>query len=115
MATPTKVAVFGGGVGSIVAAFELTATPELRERFDVTIHQLGWRIGGKGASGRDLQNDGRILEHGLHVWFGFYDTAWKAMTECYAELDRPPHTPLATIEPGLHGLRPDRPLRQAGQ
>jgi uncharacterized protein with NAD-binding domain and iron-sulfur cluster len=98
MTTPIKVAVFGGGVGSIVAAFELTATPELRERFDVTVHQLGWRLGGKGASGRDLQNGGRILEHGLHVWFGFYDTAWKAMTECYEELGRHPSEPLPTIK-----------------
>ena len=45
----TRVAVLGGGVGGITAAFELTATPELRERFDVTIYQLGWRIGGKGG------------------------------------------------------------------
>jgi uncharacterized protein with NAD-binding domain and iron-sulfur cluster len=98
MGERTKVAVLGGGVGSIVAAFELTATPELRERFDVTVHQLGWRLGGKGASGRDMDNDGRILEHGLHVWFGFYDTAWKAMRAAYEELDRPPDAPLATLE-----------------
>ena len=42
-AQPTKVAVLGGGVGGMTAAFELTATPELRERFDVTLYQLGWR------------------------------------------------------------------------
>ena len=53
MTQRTKVAVLGGGVGGMTAAFELTATPELRERFDVTVYQLGWRIGGKGASGRN--------------------------------------------------------------
>ena len=30
MTEPTKVAVLGGGVGGMTAAFELTATPELR-------------------------------------------------------------------------------------
>ena len=47
-----EVAILGGGAGSLTAAFELTATPELRERYDVTVYQLGWRLGGKGASGR---------------------------------------------------------------
>jgi uncharacterized protein with NAD-binding domain and iron-sulfur cluster len=48
-----KVAVLGGGVGSIVTAFYLTSTPALRARYDVTVYQVGWRIGGKGASGRN--------------------------------------------------------------
>jgi len=94
----TKVAVLGGGVGGIAAAFELTATPELRERFEVTVHQLGWRIGGKGASGRNMAAGGRIEEHGLHIWFGFYDNAFRLMREAYQELGRPPGDPLATLE-----------------
>ena len=73
----TKVAVLGGGVGGMTAAFELTATPELRERFEVTVYQLGWRSGGKGASGRNAAIADRIEEHGLHVWFGFYDNAFR--------------------------------------
>ncbi|HEX4759277.1 MAG TPA: NAD(P)-binding protein, partial [Thermoleophilaceae bacterium] len=48
-----KIAVLGGGVGGMTAAFELTATPQLRERYDVTVYQLGWRVGGQGASGRN--------------------------------------------------------------
>ena len=63
-----KVAILGGGVGGMTAAFELTATPELRERYDVTLYQLGWRLGGKGASGRNARAHDRIEEHGLHVW-----------------------------------------------
>jgi uncharacterized protein with NAD-binding domain and iron-sulfur cluster len=94
----TKVAVLGGGVGSIAAAFELTATTELRERFEVTVHQLGWRIGGKGASGRNMAAGGRIEEHGLHIWFGFYDNAFRLMREAYQELGRAPGDPLATLE-----------------
>jgi uncharacterized protein with NAD-binding domain and iron-sulfur cluster len=94
---PIRVAVLGGGVGGMTTAFELTATPELRERFDVTIYQLGWRIGGKGASGRNPEHANRIEEHGLHVWFGFYDNAFRLMRDAYEELDRPPKAPLATF------------------
>jgi uncharacterized protein with NAD-binding domain and iron-sulfur cluster len=97
MGERTKVAVLGGGVGSMVAAFELTR-PEYADRFEVTVYQLGWRLGGKGASGRDRANGDRILEHGLHVWFGFYDQAWKAMRAAYEELGRPPGSPLDSIE-----------------
>jgi uncharacterized protein with NAD-binding domain and iron-sulfur cluster len=94
----TKVAVLGGGVGGMTAAFELTATPELRERFEVTLYQLGWRVGGKGASGRNPGRSERIEEHGLHVWFGFYDNAFRLMRDAYEELGRGPGTPLATID-----------------
>ena len=81
-----KVAVLGGGVGGMVTAFWLTSTPELRDRYDVTVYQSGWRLGGKGASGRDLDRGGRIEEHGLHIWFGFYDNAFLTMRQCYEEL-----------------------------
>jgi uncharacterized protein with NAD-binding domain and iron-sulfur cluster len=100
---PAKVAVLGGGVGGMTAAFELTATPELRERFDVTVYQLGWRNGGKGASGRNAAVADRIEEHGLHVWFGFYDNAFRVMRDAYAELGRPRGAPLATFEDAFRG------------
>ncbi len=98
-----KVAVLGGGPAAIAAAFELTATPELRDRFEVTVHQLGWRLGGKCASGRNLEQGGRIEEHGLHVWFGFYDNAFSAMRAAYEELARPAGHPLATLEDAFEG------------
>jgi uncharacterized protein with NAD-binding domain and iron-sulfur cluster len=94
----TKIVILGGGTGSIVAAFYLTNTPELRQKYDLTLYQLGWRIGGKGASGRDLNRQRRNLEHGLHTWFGFYINAFTAMKACYDELNRSPGAPLATIE-----------------
>ena len=80
----------------MTAAFELTATPELRERYDVTVHQLGWRLGGKGASGRNAALGQRIEEHGLHIWFGFYNNAFAVIRRCYEELGREPGAPLAT-------------------
>jgi uncharacterized protein with NAD-binding domain and iron-sulfur cluster len=94
----TRVAVLGGGMAALATAFELTRTPERRERFDVTIHQTGWRLGGKCASGRNQAVRDRIEEHGLHLWFGSYDNACELMRACYEELDRPPSAPLATFD-----------------
>jgi uncharacterized protein with NAD-binding domain and iron-sulfur cluster len=92
----TKIAVLGGGVGAMVSAFELTSSPELREKYEVTVYQMGWRLGGKGASGRNMRHQARIEEHGLHIWFGFYENAFNCIQRCYEELGRPPGTPLAT-------------------
>lgn len=82
-----RVAVVGGGCAAMSAAFELTR-PEHEGRYQVTVHQLGWRLGGKGASGRGPGD--RIEEHGLHVWLGFYENAFRLLRECYDELDRDP-------------------------
>ena len=84
-----RVAVVGGGCAALTAAFELTR-PEHEGRFDVTVYQMGWRLGGKGASGRGIAN--RIEEHGLHLWMGFYDNAFRIMRDCYAELADMPGT-----------------------
>ena len=80
---PIKVAVIGGGCASIAAVWELSR-PEHGGRYEITVFQEGWRLGGKGASGRGV--NGRIEEHGLHVWLGFYDNAFRMMRDCYAEL-----------------------------
>lgn len=87
-----KIAILGGGVGSLTAAYYLTRTPELREQHDVTLYQMGFRVGGKGASGRSMVPDEhfRIEEHGLHLWFGFYDNAFRTIKEVY---DRKPALP----------------------
>jgi len=84
---PIKVAIVGGGCASIATAFELSS-PEHEGKYEITIYQLGWRLGGKGASGRGSAD--RIEEHGFHVWFGFYENAFRLMRECYAELNRDP-------------------------
>jgi uncharacterized protein with NAD-binding domain and iron-sulfur cluster len=97
-----KVAVLGGGPAAIAAAFELTS-PELEDRFEVTVYQPGWRLGGKCASGRNLAEGGRIEEHGLHVWFGFYDNAFRMARAAYEELDRPPGHPLPAFERAFEG------------
>ncbi len=84
-----KVAIIGGGCAGVTAAFELTR-PEHAGKYEVTVYQQGFRLGGKGASGRGPGD--RIEEHGLHLWMGFYENAFRVMRECYAELDRDPKT-----------------------
>jgi uncharacterized protein with NAD-binding domain and iron-sulfur cluster len=93
-----RVAVLGGGVGSLSAVYALTRDPNWQDRFDITVYQLGWRLGGKGATGREAEAGQRVLEHGLHLWFGFYENAFSMMREVYRELDRPSDAPLATWE-----------------
>ena len=91
-----RIAILGAGMGSMATAFALTCQPGWRERYDVTVYQQGWLIGGKGASVRNRQDHYRIEEHGLHIWMGFYENAFRMIRDCYAELSRKPGTPLAT-------------------
>lgn len=84
-AKPIEVAVIGGGCAAMATAFELTR-PEHQGRYHVTVYQPGWRLGGKGASGRGPS--GRIEEHGFHVWLGFYENAFALLRQCYAERNR---------------------------
>lgn len=83
-----KIAVLGGGAGSLSTVFALTSQPGWQDRYDITVYQMGWRLGGKGASGRDRQVADRIYEHGFHMWMGFYANAFSVMRECYDERAR---------------------------
>ena len=86
----------------MVAAFELTHPDhDGASKYDVTVYQMGWRLGGKGACGRNLDWHNTIEEHGLHIWLGFYCNAFSALKSCYDELNRPPGTPLARIGDAL--------------
>lgn len=95
MNEPQRVVVLGGGIAGLAAAWELSR-PEHRDAVrSVTVYQRGWRLGGKGASSRGVH--GRIEEHGLHVWLGYYENAFRLVRECYAELDRPRTDPTCPI------------------
>ncbi len=97
--TKPRIAILGGGMGGVATAWRLSE-PGWRDRFEsITVFQRGWRLGGKGASSRGP--NGRIEEHGLHVWLGYYDNAFRLLRECYGELDRPrtrPGAPILTWE-----------------
>jgi uncharacterized protein with NAD-binding domain and iron-sulfur cluster len=93
---PKRIAILGGGVGAMTAAFWLTNSDDWQQRYQIDVYQMGWRLGGKGASGRNADIAQRIEEHGLHIWFGFYDNAFSVMQQAYKELGRPSDSPLAT-------------------
>ncbi|MCB0975861.1 MAG: FAD-dependent oxidoreductase [Acidimicrobiales bacterium] len=97
-----KVAILGGGMGGLAAAWRLSEEG-WRDRFDkITVYQRGHRLGGKGASHRGV--NGRIEEHGLHIWLGYYDNAFRLLRHCYDELDRDrtrPGCPIRSVEDAL--------------
>jgi uncharacterized protein with NAD-binding domain and iron-sulfur cluster len=105
-----KIAVLGGGMGSLTTVWELTNQPGWDALYDITVYQLGWRLGGKGASGRNMKPiqgaiklpkevtetvatetiapNYRIEEHGLHIFFGFYENAFRILKQAYDELHK---------------------------
>jgi uncharacterized protein with NAD-binding domain and iron-sulfur cluster len=87
-----KIAVLGGGIAALTTAYELSQSPELRARYQVDVYQLGFRLGGKLASGRD-RAQGRNLEHGLHVWFGCYENAFGLLRALYRDWQKDPRSP----------------------
>lgn len=103
-----RIAVIGGGVGAITATYAITQLPNWQDHYEITLYQLGWRLGGKGASGRNMQKAGRIEEHGLHIWAGFYDNAFRLMRDCYHHLNvlglRAKDAPLGSLETAFSGL-----------
>jgi len=79
--------------------------PGWQEEFEsITVYQRGWRLGGKAASSRGP--NGRIEEHGLHVWIGYYENAFRLLRECYAELDRAGTDPEAPIKTWREAIFP---------
>ena len=103
-APPGKVAILGGGMAGLSAAWRLSE-PGWRERFEsITVYQRGWRLGGKAASSRG--DNGRIEEHGLHIWLGSYENAFDLVRECYAELNRATTDPAAPIHTWRQAIIP---------
>lgn len=101
MTDKKKIAILGGGVSAMTAACYLTEKDNWQTHYDITVYQMGWRLGGKGASGRNAEYGQRIEEHGLHVWFGAYVNSFKTLEKVYADLNRPSGAPLATFGQAL--------------
>jgi len=99
-----KVAILGGGMAGVTAAWRLSEPGWEREFESITIYQRGFRLGGKGASSRGA--NGRIEEHGLHIWLGYYDNAFRVLRECYAELNREVTDPDAPIRTWREAMFP---------
>jgi len=92
-----KVAILGGGPSALAAMMDLSKYPEL---FELSLYQVGWRLGGKCASGRGFSSrlaagDGaahvawpRNQEHGLHMALGFYENFFDLLRQAYDNLNR---------------------------
>ena len=91
-----RVVIVGGGIAGLTCAWHLSRTPELRERYEVELIEARGVPGGKLASTRDPEQGWRSLEHGLHVWFGFYENAFALVREVHERWRRPEGCPLQT-------------------
>ena len=91
-----RIAILGGGLGGLSAAYHLTNRPDWDKHDEVTVYQMGWRLGGKCASSRGVHD--RIEEHGLHVLLGSYENAFAMLRDCYGELNRPAGVPIQTFD-----------------
>lgn len=99
-----RVAILGAGMAGLAAAWRLSEPGWRAELESITVYQRGWRLGGKGASSRGP--NGRIEEHGLHLWLGYYENSFRVLREVYAELDRPASDPSAPIRTWTDAMIP---------
>ncbi|MEP7107020.1 MAG: FAD-dependent oxidoreductase [Ferruginibacter sp.] len=91
-----KIVILGGGMGALTTAYELTNYEGWQDHFEITLYQMGWRLGGKTATGRGVDN--RIQERGIHIFQGWYDNAWRLVKDAYG------------LQETLH-LNPDSPFK----
>ena len=87
----TKIVVLGGGAAALASVFAVTSSPGWENRFEITVLQMGWRLGGKCASSRDPKQHYRNHEHGFHILGGFYHNSLRMLRDCYAEWKNPPN------------------------
>ena len=78
-----RVLILGAGMGGLSAAYELTNYPGWTDLYDVSVYVLGWRVGGKTATGRGVSD--RIEEHGIHILQGWYHNLFRVMKAVYEE------------------------------
>ncbi len=95
MTPPPRLLILGGGMAGLAAAWRLSEPGWQRRFASITVVERSSRLGGKGASSRGA--NGRVEEHGLHIWLGHYDNAFRLIRECYAELDRDRTDPLSPV------------------
>lgn len=107
-----RICIIGGGPAGLSAALALTdpAThPNWQDEYEVTVLQMGWRAGGKGATGRNgvtsfvdgewrLHGDARIEEHGIHLFGNMYVNSLRTLDGCLAALQSSAGEPVSTMQ-----------------
>jgi uncharacterized protein with NAD-binding domain and iron-sulfur cluster len=81
-----RIVVLGGGLASLAAAYELTSYEGWRDRYEVTLYQIGWRLGGKTSNGYGPAD--RIQERGIHIFQGWYENAFRMVQDAYAYMEK---------------------------
>ncbi|MFN3493150.1 MAG: NAD(P)-binding protein [Hydrogenophaga sp.] len=83
-----KIAILGGGMGALSTAWHLVKDGDWQDRFEsITVYQMGWRLGGKCATGRGPCD--RVEEHGIHLFGGGYYNTLLMMRAVYRDLHGP--------------------------
>ena len=95
-----------------------STSPARSSRVDTRSPCTRWAGDSAGKSTPDSGAHDRIEEHGLHLWFGFYENTFRLIRECYDELDRDLDAPLAHVDDAFRpatAVRRDRtPCSTAG-
>ncbi|MEM7019345.1 MAG: NAD(P)-binding protein, partial [Pseudomonadota bacterium] len=84
--SPKKIAILGGGIAGLSAAFHLTNQPDWQKHYEITLYQMGWRLGGKAASGLNTDIADRIEEHGIHLFGNMYVNSLSLVNDCLKEV-----------------------------
>jgi uncharacterized protein with NAD-binding domain and iron-sulfur cluster len=101
MNDPQRIVIVGAGVSGLATAFALTdptINPGWKDRYTVDVYQMGWRVGGKCATGRDPQRHERIHEHGIHVFGNMYFNAMRMADTVFSEVKWHEHDRHRTME-----------------
>ena len=80
-----KICILGGGPAGLAAAYGLSATKALRAEYDVTVYQVGWKLGGKCSTGRKQPGD-HVEQNCAHYLFGCYNNTFAMVRDIYAKL-----------------------------
>ncbi|MBD0366040.1 MAG: NAD(P)-binding protein [Flavisolibacter sp.] len=102
-----KIIVLGGGPSALAATYELTDYENWQDKFDITLYQMGWRLGGKTATGRGIHN--RVEERGIHIFQGWYDNAFRLIKDAYQQQHQKNLAPDSPFQDWKDAFQPDYP------